>query len=481
MPSNNLSYDLIVIGGGSAGLTAAAAGLHLGAHVALIDRRALGGECLWTGCVPSKSLIAAARAAHQARALDRFGLSGSLGPVDLDAVMDRVQKVIATIERGENADALRARGVDVHIGDARFLDPHTLDVDRRRLHGRAFIICTGSHASVPPILGLDAVTHLTNETLFDLRRLPDHLIVAGGGPQGVEMAQAFRRLGSRVTVLVGPRGLLPREDRESSAAVAAFFAREDITVHRTKITSVAGGEGASDAIHVSHEGGTIDGDALLIALGRTPNVDGLGLEAAGVAYDHEHGIQVDPYLRTTAGHILACGDVTGPYLFTHAAGFQAATAVRNALLPALKSKPALEPMSWTTFTDPEIARAGLTEDEARRTHGDEILVLRSSFAHVDRARCDDQAEGFVKLIVLPWRGTILGGHIVGAHAGELIQEVTLAMRHGLSASALGRTIHVYPTLSMGVQSAALSFLGLSRPARLLRRPLRALVRRAPAS
>jgi len=481
MPSNALSYDLVVIGGGSAGLTAAGTALHLGARVALVDRRPLGGECLWSGCVPSKSLIAAARAAHQARTLERFGLSGSLDPVDLGAVMDRVQKVVKTIERGEDAAALRARGVDVHLGQARFLDPHTLDVDGRRLHARAFVVCTGSHASVPSIPGLDAVSYLTNETLFDLRHLPNHLIVAGGGPQGVEMAQAFRRLGARVSVLAGPRGLLPREDRDVSAAVSALFACEDVAVYKTKITAVARGSGDGDAIHVLHEGGTLDGDALLIALGRAPNVDGLGLDAAGVSYDHAHGIRVDSYLRTTTAHILACGDVTGPYLFTHAAGFQAATAVRNALLPALKSRSSLEPMPWTTFTDPEVARVGLTEDEARRSQGKDVLVLRSTFAHVDRAVCDDQTEGFVKLIVSPWRGTILGGHIVGAQAGELIGEVALAMRLGLSAAALGRTIHVYPTLSMGVQSAALTFLGAGKPARLMRRPLRALVRRTPPS
>lgn len=481
MASNDVSYDLVVIGGGSAGLTAANTALHLGARVALVDRHRLGGECLWTGCVPSKSLIAAARAAHQARTLDRFGLSGALNPIDLGAVMDRVQQVMATIDRGDNADALRARGVAVHLGQARFLDAHTLDVDGRRLHGRAFIICTGSHASTPPIPGLDSVSYLTNETLFDLRRLPDHLIVAGGGPQGVEMAQAFRRLGARVTVLAGPRGLLPREDHDVSSAVTVLFARENIAVRQAEMTSVASVDGVDGAIRVLYDGGTVDGDALLIALGRKPNVDGLGLEAAGVVYDHERGIKVDPYLRTAAAHILACGDVTGPYLFTHAAGFQAATAVRNALLPALKSKPALEPMPWTTFTDPEVARVGLTEDEARRIHDDSILVLRSTFDHVDRAICDDEKEGFVKLIVSPWRGKILGGHIVGAHAGELIQEVTLAMRHGLGVAALARTIHVYPTLSMGVQSAALTFLGLGRPARLLHRPLRALTRRAPTS
>ncbi|HVA91796.1 MAG TPA: FAD-dependent oxidoreductase [Chloroflexota bacterium] len=470
-------YDLVVIGGGSAGLVAAGLAAALGARVALLDRERLGGECLWTGCVPSKSLIAGARAARQTRDLGMFGLSGHLDPVDLGAVMERVQGVIATISRGEDAETMRKRGIDVRFGEVTFRSPHELTVDGQPLRGRAFLLCTGSSAAVPSIEGLAGSAYLTNETVFDLRELPTHLIVAGGGPVGVEMTQAFRRLGSAVTVLVGERGLLPREDDEVRRAVADLFEHEGITVQRSRLAGVARDGGG---VHVRHTGpsgeGDLRGDRLLLALGRRPNVAGLGLEQAGVRYELKQGITIDPYLRTSAPHILACGDVTGPYQFTHAAGFQAAVAVRNALFPWLKTKAHLEPMPWTTFIDPEVARVGQTEAEARRSHG-KVLVLRAEFAHTDRALAEGQTAGFVKLIVTPWRGTILGGHIVGPRAGELIQEVTLAMRRGLSVRALADTIHVYPTLAMALQQAALGFYGQWPLYRVARRPLRVLAHR----
>ena len=479
-PVTRRDYDLVIVGGGSAGQVAAPAAAALGARVALVDRERLGGECLWTGCVPSKSLIASATAAHQTRHLGALGLEGALGPVTLGTVMDRVQSVIDSIYRTEDADALRRRGVDVYLGHAAFRSSHELVVDGQALRARAFLLCTGSHPTTPPIPGLDTVGYLTNETIFGLRDLPGHLIVAGGGPVGVEMAQAFRRLGSRVTVVAGERGLLPREDADASALVARVFAQEGIAVERTRLTAVER-DGAGIAAHYAGPdgAGVIRGDRLFIALGRRPNVAGLGLERTGVAYDAEKGITIDAYLRTSVPHILACGDVTGPYQFTHAAGFQAAAAVRNALLPLVKSKVRLEPMPWATFTDPEVARVGLTEAEARRAHG-RVLVLRHRFAHVDRAEAEGQTTGFVKLIVTPWRGKILGTHIVGPQAGELIQEVTLAMRQGLGVTALAGAIHVYPTLAMAVQQAALGFYTQWPLARLARQPLRALVRHGPS-
>ena len=470
-------YDLVVLGGGSAGLVAAGIAAELGARVALLDTGNLGGECLWTGCVPSKTLIASARAAHQARDLGGFGLCGHLDPVDLGAVMDRVQGVIATISQTEDAEAMRKRGVDVRFGAAAFRSPHELTLDGEPLRGRAFLICTGSAAAVPPIDGLHESGYLTNETIFGLRMLPAHLIVAGGGPVGVEMAQAFRRLGSAVTVLAGERGLLPREDEEVGRAVADLFDREGIAVQRARLAGVARDGAVVRARYAGPDGeGSAEGDRLLLALGRRPNVEGLGLERAGVRYDRDHGIAIDAYLRTSMPHIFACGDVSGPYRFTHAAGFQAATAVRNALYPWLKSKAHPDPMPWTTFTDPEVARVGQTEAEARRAHG-KVLVLRAAFARADRALAEGRAEGFVKLIVTPWRGRILGGHIVGPQAGELIQEVTLAMRKGLGVRALADTIHVYPTLAVAVQQAALGFYAQWPPYRLARRPLRALAHR----
>lgn len=470
------TYDLVIVGGGSAGQVAAPAAAALGARVALVDKERLGGECLWTGCVPSKSLIAAATAAYRTRRLGALGLEGALAPVDLGAVMDRVRGVIETIYRTEDAAAMRRRGIDVYLGRAAFRSPHELDVEGARLRARAFLLCTGSHAATPPLDGLNGVDYLTNETVFDLHTLPDHLIVAGGGPVGVEMAQAFRRLGSKVTVLAGERGLLPREDGEVRALLQQIFTHEGIDVVARKLGRVTQ-DGAAICAHYAGPDGAahVRGDRLLLALGRRPNVAGLQLERAGVAYDGHDGIAIDAYLRTSMPHILACGDVTGPYRFTHAAGFQAAAAVRNALLPALKSKAHLDPMPWTTFADPEVARVGLTEHEARRDHG-RIVVLRHDFAHVDRAAAEARTEGFVKLVVTPWRGKILGGHIVGPQAGELIQEITLAMRHGLSVTELAGAIHVYPTLAMAVQQAALGFYVQGSLYRLARRPLRALMR-----
>jgi pyruvate/2-oxoglutarate dehydrogenase complex dihydrolipoamide dehydrogenase (E3) component len=473
------TYDLVVVGGGSAGLVAASLAVALGARVALLDGERLGGECLWTGCVPSKSLIASARAAQQTRDLGTLGLSGHLDPVDLGAVLDRVQAVIRAVYQGEDAEVMRKRGVDVRFGEVTFRSPHELTVNGEPLRGRSFLLCTGSSPALPDIEGLQDSGYLTNVTIFGLRELPRHLIVAGGGPVGVELAQAFRRLGSAVTVLAGERGLLPREDDEVRRAVGGLFSREGITVQRSRLVGVAR---TPEGLRVRYAGeggeGSLEGDKLLLAVGRRPNVAGLGLAQAGVQYDARRGITIDGYLRTSVPHILACGDVTGPYQFTHAAGFQAAVAVRNALFPWLKSKTHLEPMPWTTFTDPEVARVGQTEAEARRAHG-KVLVLRADFAHTDRAQAEGQTDGFVKLIVAPWRGRILGAHIVGPQAGELIQEVTLAMRRRLSVRALADTIHVYPTLAMAVQQAALGFYAQWQLYKLARRPLRALARRGP--
>ncbi len=489
-------YDVVIVGGGSAGLTAAQTARGLGARVALVDKERLGGECLWSGCVPSKSLIASARAAHQTRRLEAFGLAGALDPVDLGAVMDRVRSVVDAVDAGENAGVMRRLGIDVVFGHAAFTSPHILTVDGRPLRGRAFLICTGSRAAVPPIDGLDRVDYLTNETLFGLRALPRRLIVAGGGPNGVETAQAFRYLGSEVTVIAGEGGLLPREDRAASAALTNAFARDGITVVRGRLVAVrpngaglcaryaraagtagtagtTGGAGPAGGAG----GGDASGDRLFLALGRAPNVEGLNLARAGVVHDPIRGIPTDALLRTNVPHIFACGDVSGPYHYTHAAGFQASAAVRTALLAPLTAKPRTEPMAWTTFTDPEIAHVGQTEEEARRARSSRgTLTLRASFAHDDRALADGTPEGFVKLVVTPWRGKILGGHIVGPRAGELIQEVTLAMSKGLDVTALAGTIHIYPTLGMAVQEAALSFYQESPRYRLLRRPLRFLAR-----
>lgn len=472
------TYDLVIIGGGSAGLVAASTAAALGARVALLDRKRLGGECLWTGCVPSKSLIASAALAHRMAHLADFGLSGHLDPVNLGAVADRVQGVIGAISHGDDdPNHWRARGIDVLFGDVAFRSPYEIDVSGQALRGRAFLICTGSHPRVPSLAGLETVDYMTNDTIFGLRDLPRHLIVVGGGPIGVELAQAFHRLGADVSLVAGERGLLPNEDNEARAALAGVFAREGVTVLAHAAVAVSRSRDGI-ALHYGHggDGGDLHGDSLLIAVGRAPNVAGLGLENAGVIYDQATGIQIDAYVRTSAPHIYACGDVAGPYRFTHAAAYQATIAVRNALYPWLRTRARLHPMPWTIFTDPEVAHVGMTEDEARATYG-KILVLRQSFARVDRALAEGRPEGFVKLIVSPWKGTILGAHIVGPGAGEMIQEITLAMRKRLGVSALAGTIHVYPTLAIAVQQAAVRFYAQWPLYKLARWPLRVLARR----
>jgi pyruvate/2-oxoglutarate dehydrogenase complex dihydrolipoamide dehydrogenase (E3) component len=445
------SYDLVIIGGGSAGLTAAEFARRLGRRVALVEKERLGGDCTWTGCVPSKTLLKAARVAHHMRTADRYGLPAVAPQVELKKVMGHVRAVIAGIYEEESPEALRARGIDVVMGPARFLDSHTLSTGEGRLTARTVLIATGARPYIPPITGLDAVDALTYETVWGLETLPEHLLVVGGGPLGCEMAQAFRRLGAAVTLVTDRARLLPRDDPAASQLLSQVFAAEGIDLRfkaRAERVWPAG-----QKIHLVAGGEELVGDSLLLAAGRRPNVAGLGLEKAGVIYDDQGGIRVDDTLRTSQGHIYAAGDCTGGPQFTHYAGWQAFMAARNALLPG-SAQGVRDQVPWTTFTDPEVAHAGLTEAEARDKFGDaEVEICRWPMTQVDRARTEGDGDGFLK-VVHRKNGTILGVTAVAGRAGEMIHEWIVALKQGLKVGDLAEAIHIYPTYSIASMEAA---------------------------
>jgi pyruvate/2-oxoglutarate dehydrogenase complex dihydrolipoamide dehydrogenase (E3) component len=439
-------FDIVVIGGGSAGLVVAAGAAQLGARVALVEKHELGGDCLHTGCVPSKTLIRSAKIAHLMRTAERYGIPSAEPAVRLADVMERVAAVISRVSRHDSPERFRGLGVDVVFGAGRFVDAAVFEVGGRRLAAKTFVIATGSRPAVPPIPGLDRVPFLTNESIFDLREDVPALAIIGAGPVGVEMAQAFARLGSRVTVIDVAAGLLPREDRDLAAVVETRLRNEGVDFRfATTITSV---EGVSGSIRLGVRGnegdaGEIVASHLLIAVGRRANVDGLALDAAGVAVDHGH-VVVDTRLRTTNPRIFAAGDVTGGHLFTHVAGHHGGIVLRQALFRMFWSKPSAV-VPWCTYTDPELARVGLSEDEARERRIDH-RVYRFAFDDLDRAHTEGATDGHAKILTDP-RGRLLGAAIVGAQAGELIHEYVLALQHGMKAADVAGPIHVYPTLA----------------------------------
>lgn len=444
------SYDLAVIGAGSAGLTAAGFATQLGARIALIEKNRIGGDCTWTGCIPSKTLLKTAKVAHQMRTADRYGLTPVNPKVDLKSVMSRVRNVIDQVYEHESPEALRANGVDVLIGNVRFIDPHTLAVNDTTVTARHVLLTTGAHSLIPPINGLDSVNYLTYETIWEIEVLPAHLLVIGAGPIGCEMAQAFCRLGSKVTLIEGMERLLPRDEPTASKVLAEVFTSEGINLSFNVPVERAWQD--KDGIHILGGGQEFTGDALLVAVGRRPNVDSLALEKAGVTYN-AGGIEVDEHLRTSQRHIYAAGDCTGSHQFTHYAGWQATMAVRNALLPGA-AKGISDRVPWTTFTDPEVAHVGLTEEQARERFGDGVMTCDWPMARVDRARTEGDTAGFLKLIHKP-DGTLLGVTIVCGRAGEMIHEWIVAIEHSLKVGDLSQVIHVYPTYSTAsMQSTA---------------------------
>ena len=439
-------FDIVVIGGGSGGLVVAAGGAALGAKIALVEKHRLGGDCLWYGCVPSKTLIKSARIAHQMRHADQWASAPSPPRPELAKVMERVADVIKTIEPSDSPERFRGLGVDVIFGDGKFVAPDAFEVNGRTLTAKTFVIATGSRPAVPRLPGIDTTPFLTNETVFDLREPVPALIVIGAGPVGSEMAQAFRRLGSEVTAIDVAPQILPREDADLAAVVHQTLEAEG--VRYSLGTSILGFDGKNGDVRVTvrTSDGTpkiIAGTHLLIAAGRSANVEGLGLDAAGVRVDSGR-IVVDDELRTTNRDIYVIGDAAGGPQFTHLAEHHAGILLRHAIFRMRWVKPSLV-VPWCTFTDPELARVGLSETEARR-HGIAHRVYRFPFDDIDRARAEGESAGFAKIVTEPG-GKLLGAAIVGAHAGELIAEYVLALSKGMNAKDLTGVIHAYPTLA----------------------------------
>ena len=465
-------YDLLIIGAGSAGLTAARFARGLGLSVAMVEKSRVGGDCTWTGCVPSKALLKAAGVAHSMRTADCFGLPVAAPEIKLRDVMGRIRSVIAGIYGTESPEALASEGIDVIIGEARFTSPSTVDVEGQTLTARRFLICTGASPAIPPIPGLDSVEFHTYESVWEMDELPSSLAVVGAGAVGCEMAQAFARLGSEVTLIEADDRILPQEDPEVSGVISGRFADEGIQVlvgAGAESISPTGNGGAGVRIELGR-GQSVEAYTLLAATGRRPNTDRLGLDTAGVAYGPE-GITVDRYLRTSQKGIYAAGDVTGGAQLTHYAGWQGFMAVRNAFLPA-NTQAVRQQVPRATFTDPETAQAGLTEEEARERHGNRLMVSRWPLAEVDRALTDGEPGGFVKVVHLR-NGRVLGTTIVAPRAGEMIHEWTLAIEKGIKLGDLARSMHVYPTYSMASQQLALR----AASERLLSGRMGALLRR----
>ena len=444
-------YDLIVIGGGSAGLTAVRFARRLGLSVALVERDRIGGDCTWTGCVPSKALLKAAGLAYEMRSASRFGLlPPHNSPVDFSMVMSRVRGVMQAIHDAESPDALREDGIEVVHGEARFIDSHSIRVEESHLAARRFLVCTGASPVIPPIPGLLEVLYLTYETVWGLTHLPSRLAVVGGGPIGCELAQAFLRLGSSVTLVEAGNRLLLLDEPEASALVATRLKAEGLELKLGTTLASVQPYGQDISLSLSN-GEAIGADTLLIVVGRRPQLKSLCLESAGVAYDAS-GIRVDKNLRTSQRHIYAAGDCTGSYQFTHYAAYQGFMAVRNAFLPRTR-RAVLGHVPWVTFTDPEVAHVGLTESQAREQNGADVEVSNWPMNQVDRAVVDGSEDGFLK-VVHGQNGKLLGATVASPRAGELIQEWALALDHGLKISDLAQSLHAYPTYSLANQQLA---------------------------
>ncbi|HLX56212.1 MAG TPA: FAD-dependent oxidoreductase [Ktedonobacteraceae bacterium] len=441
-------YDVTIIGGGSGGLTAARVAAALGANVMLIDKEKLGGDCLNFGCVPSKSLIHVARVVQQARDAAKLGLMSASLDVDMARVSDYVRGVISRVAEAER---VYTEGVTVKFGHAIFKSATELDLNGESISSRNIIIATGSHPVVPGVDGLVETGYLTNEGVFDLTRLPASIVVVGGGPVGVELGQAFERLGAKVTIIQGSARILPKEDTEVSETIASVLQSEGIEIV-TNARFVKAARRGDKKVVTARQGTNLlqfEADEIVLASGRQPNVEGLNLEAAGITFDNR-GIKVDDYLQTASSNILAIGDVTGSYLFSHVAAYQATIAVRNALVPVAKKKVDYRVVPWCTFTDPEAARVGLTPDEAEKQHK-QVRVVKFPWAHIDRAQTESETVGFIKLVLAGKKDEIVGAHLVGARAGELLGELSLAMQHNLTLNDILNTINVYPTMSTGIQ------------------------------
>ncbi len=441
-------YDIVVIGAGAAGFVSAKFANGLGKKVAIVEKDKLGGDCTWYGCVPSKALLKSSQIAYQTRHLSSYGLAPQGGlPVDSGRVMAHVRSVVQKVSQGHRPEAFTALGIDVLFGTPRFRNNHEIELGDKILSAGSFMISTGSSPFIPPVPGIDTVAYLTNKTIFAIDDLPESMVVIGGGPIGIELASAFNRLGVKVSVVHRHRTILNKEEEELTAILTQELREEGITFlmesHPLRLSPEQGkirldvGDKENNPSHIAAA-------SVLIAVGRRPNVEGLDLEKAGVTFT-ESGVQTDARLQTTAPNIYACGDVVGPYLFSHMAEYQALIAARNALLPFKKNVDYRHAV-WCTFTDPELAHAGLTEREARATYGDRIRVYRHEYRNTDRGRTDMAEVGIAKF-VCDSGGRLLGAHILGSRAADVIHEAQLVKSLGLPFSKIYSAIHIYPTFS----------------------------------
>ncbi|HAS48012.1 MAG TPA: pyridine nucleotide-disulfide oxidoreductase, partial [Gammaproteobacteria bacterium] len=440
--------NVVIVGAGSAGLVASLITAGAKAKVILIEKHKMGGDCLNTGCVPSKSIIRSGRIMSYIRRAKEFGIDGAKGEVNFAAVMARVQGVIKTIEPHDSVERFTSLGVEVELGDAVIESPYVVTVNDRRITTRSIIVATGARPLVPPIPGLAEIDYLTSDSIWSLSELPKRLLVVGSGPIGCELAQAFSNLGAQVTQVDMAERIMPREDAEVSEEVAKAFREQGIrllTGH--KLVKFGAGENG-DYMEAEHRGETVtvEFDKVLLAIGRKANVEGFGLENLNLALTGQGTIEVNEYLQTSMPNVFACGDVAGPYQFTHMASFQAWFASLNALLGGLyRSKINYSVVPWATFTDPEVARVGLSETEAKKKKISYELT-RYEMDHHDRSLADGEAHGFIKVLTVPGKDKILGVTIVGHHAGEVIGEFVFAMTHGMGLKKISAVTHIYPTI-----------------------------------
>ncbi len=490
MNPQDATHDVIVIGGGAAGLTAAGIAASLGARTLMVERHRLGGDCTWTGCVPSKALLKCAKVAHGIRHAADYGISAAEPEVDFAAVMAHVRRTREEVYHdADRPEIFEKMGVEVREGDAHFLDPHTIEIETEESGKRAVttasaryvIIAAGGRPQAPPIEGLSEVDYHTSDTIFEIEEQPRRLAILGAGPIGTEMAQAFQRLGTEVTVIDRAERILSKDDAELAGMLHQQLVKEGVAyVFGAKVERVAQSTNGTIAVHVEKGGApeTVEADALLVAVGRAPNLEGLRLEAAGVERT-KNGITVSERCRTNERHIYAIGDVTGRFQFTHMSEHMAKVACANALLK-VPQKIDGQHLPWVTYADPELAHVGATEAELKE-NGTAYKVYRFPYEKLDRALAEGEPTGLIKVYASTWRGRILGASVLGERAGELICEYALAMKHGVTLRQIADTVHPYPTYGLGARRAADQWYAQKQTPRVVRLVKRVFGYRGPVN